>query len=209
MRAFWIVLTTLLVVASAGAFFWWPRADASPAIAAKQQGNAGGGTEPATQPKPQPVVVGKSYYVLLSMVEASPRTAKGSRWDADGSAPDLIYTVDWQGQQVFKSSKKADTLLAKWSNVSVDWKNLVRAVSLDDSIKAARITVRDGQSVTFKVLDADIMRDDLVAEWEVPVTQLKIGDQVFQSPGNPGGRLVQAHCRVLPLDRVEFETLVR
>jgi len=195
-----MVLTTLLAVAAAGAFFWWPRAGA------EDPGRSGAnGGEPVAVPS-RTVAAGRSYYVLLSLVEASPRKANGKRWDGDGSAPDLVYTVDWQDQEVFESSKKPDTLVAKWSNVAVDWKDLVNEVSLDDSIRAARVTVRPGQKLRFRVVDADVFRDDPVGAWEMPATDLRIGDQVLDEPG---GRLVQVHCRVLPLDRVEFESLVR
>ena len=189
-RYLWTTVTSLIVVAAAGAPFLFR----SGAFAA------------AEAPAPPPgVEEERRYYVALAVVEATPKR-NGKKWDLDGSAPDLYYEVHWQGHRVFKSSKKADTLVAKWSNVAVDLGDLLKSVSLDESIQAARITAREGGTVRFIVYDADVGGDDVVAEWTVPVAQLEVGDQTWTKPA---GSLVGAVCRVLPLDGVEFETLTR
>jgi hypothetical protein len=179
-----IALGSLLVVGAAGGAVLYLGREA-PAPAA---------------PPPPPVAEEKHYYVLLDLVEV-----EAGDWDA-GSPPDLFYRVRWQGQEVFRSATKDDTLLAKWSNAAVALGDVVRAVSIDDSIKAARITARAGDAVEFAVYDEDALRDDLAGSWTVPVADLKVGDQAWR---RPGGRVVAAHCRVLPIDGVDFGSLTR
>ena len=129
-----------------------------------------------------------------------------SDWDTNGSPPDLFYRIRWKGHEVFESATKGDTLLAKWSNAALSIDDVVRSVSIDDSIKAARITARKGDTVEFLVYDADVGRDDLVGSWTVDALALVVGDRSFD---RPGGRVVSARCRVIPIEGVDFGSLTR
>jgi hypothetical protein len=192
MRYVWIVVTSLVVVVAAGLPFllWRDRAPATPP-------NAG----------PPRVREGEHYYVLLSVIEVAARDADGDAWDkVGGEAPDLFYEIRWQDQKVFEASVKDDTLVAKWSNVALDLGDVVEAVSLDDSIKAARITARAGGTVEFEVYDHDVTKNETIGRWTVPVMDLTIGDQTWSKPA---GRLVSVTCRVIPLDGVGFESLTK
>jgi hypothetical protein len=194
MRYVWIAITSLVVVAAAGL----------PLLLLGDPGEA-----PPTSPEagPPPLREGEHYYVLLSVIEVAARDEGEAAWDKVGEeAPDLFYEIRWQEQKVFESAVKDDTLVAKWSNVAVDIKDVVKAVSLDDSIKAARITARAGEFLEFVVYDHDVARNDLVGKWTVPVTDLTVGDQKWCEPA---GRLVSVTCRVLPLDDVGFESLTK
>ena len=155
---------------------------------------------------PPPVRDEFHYYVLLTVLEVASKEDGESGWDTGQGAPDLAYEIRWQGTVVFESSTKKNTLLAKWSNTAVELSDLLESVSLDDSFKAARITARRGEVLSFRVVDKDLLRDDLVGEWEVAVETLKVGDQEWIEPG---GGVVKAICRVLPLERVDFEELTR
>jgi hypothetical protein len=147
-----------------------------------------------------------SYYVLLPKLEVD-RQMEGERdWDTGGSAPDLYYEVHWQGHKVFTADTKEDTLVAQWSNVSFDLGDLLDSISLDDSIKAARITVRPGDKLIFKIYDSDLAGDDLAGEWDVDVETLRLGDQKWE---RPAGNVTWAVCRVLPLNSVEFDALTK
>ena len=159
------------------------------------------GRPPAPEAPPIPLVTEEAhYYVLLDLVEVEP-----GDWD-NGSPPDLFYRIRWMGQDVFESATKDDTLLAKWSNAALKLDDVVRSVSIDDSIKAARVTARRGGTVEFLVFDADVGRDDPVGSWTVPVGDLVVGDQSWS---RPGGRVVSARCRVLPIEGVDFGQLTR
>ena len=130
MRWTWIVGTTLAILALCGLpFLLWP---------------ADGAPPPRAPEGPAGVEAEKHYYVLLAVVEVEPEKRPGKPWDSGGSAPDLYYEIWWQGTEVFESATKSDTLVARWTNVAVDLKDVAKGVSLDDSIKAARIAARSG-----------------------------------------------------------------
>jgi len=190
-RYVWIVVTSLVVVVAAGLPFLL-RGDPVPAT---------------TEAGPPPLLEGEHYYVLLSVIEVAARDEGDEAWDrVGGEAPDLFYEIHWQDQKVFESSVKDDTLVAKWSNVAIDIGDLVEAVSLDDSIKAARITARTGEVLEFVVQDHDVTSDDPIGRWTVPVAELTVGDQRWSKPA---GRLISVTCRVLPLEGVGFESLTK
>ncbi|MHC4137483.1 MAG: hypothetical protein ACYTDU_01840 [Planctomycetota bacterium] len=192
MRYVWIVVTSLVVVVAAGLPFLLSRDWA-----------------PQVTPEAGPPLLreGEHYYVLLSVIEVAARDANGEAWDKVGEeAPDLFYEIRWQDQKVFEASVKDDTLVAKWSNVAVDLGDVIHAVSLDDSIKAARITARAGEVLEFVVYDHDVTSDDLIGRWTVPVTDLRVGDQKWSEFA---GELVSVTCRVLPLETVGFESLTK
>ena len=192
MRWTWIVGTTLAILALCGLpFLLWP---------------ADGAPPPRAPEGPAGVEAEKHYYVLLAVVEVEPEKRPGKPWDSGGSAPDLYYEIWWQGTEVFESATKSDTLVARWTNVAVDLKDVAKGVSLDDSIKAARIAARPGERIEFRVYDEDLAGHDLIGRFDVAVDDLTVGDQAWT---NPGGRLKSVTCRVLPLDGVDFATLTR
>ncbi|MHC4341344.1 MAG: hypothetical protein ACYSX0_14180 [Planctomycetota bacterium] len=192
MRWIWISVSSLAVLAAAAAVVLHLTAKSEPA-----QEEAEG---------PKLVKQEHSYYVLLPKLEVNRQMEGGTDWDSGGSAPDLYYEVHWQGHKVFTAGTKEDTLVAQWSNVSFDLGDLLDSISLDDSIKAARITVRSGGKLTFRVYDSDLAGDDLAGEWDVEVETLRLGDQKWE---RPAGDVTWAVCRVLPLDSVEFDALTK
>ena len=136
----------------------------------------------------------------------APTRADGKEWDSGGTAPDVYYEIHWQGHRVFESSTKEDTFVARWSTASIGPRDVLKAVSIDDSIKAARITARPGEKIGFRVYDDDLTGDDLVASWEVAVESLQVGDHKWD---RPAGQLLSVVCRVLPFDAVALEALTK
>jgi len=193
-RWIWTGLTSAIVIgAVAFPFLHTPPAPASPA-------------DPATAPATSSVVEGRAYYVLLASIEVEPRDADGDRWDVGRAAPDLYYVTSWRDTVVFRSSTKKQTLLARWSNSELGLRDMMGGVSIDDSIKAARVTARPGDVIEFAVFDEDLASDDRVATWSVPVMDLLVGDQAWAAPAK---NLVSVVCRVLPVDGVDLGTLTR
>lgn len=192
-RWLWTALTSVLVIGAVAYPFL--RADA-PAPSRTKASHAAGA----------PLREGKAYYVLLSSIEVEPKTEDGSRWDLGRAAPDVFYEVSWQDTDVFRSSTKSQTLLARWSNSELGIRDVLGTVSIDDSIKAARVTARLGEWIEFRVWDEDIAADDAIANWKVRVMDLKEGDQIWTEPARG---LVSVVCRVLPADSVDLGTLTR
>jgi len=185
-RTLWIALGSLFVVAAAGAGVYYVTRERAPAPGA---------------PPPPHVAQERHYYVFLTLLEVEP-----GKWDVDGSPPDLFYRIRWQGHDVFQSTKKKNTLVAKWSTASLGLSDVVKSVSIDDSIKAARITARAGDTIEFQVFDDDLAFDDPIGSWTVAVDDLALGDQTWR---RPGGKVVSAECRVLPIEDVGFTSLTR
>jgi len=146
------------------------------------------------------------YSFALAVVELTARKPSGKRWDPDGSGPDVAYRVYWQGNLVYESSTKDDTLLARWSNTSLTLGDLLDSVSIDSSLKGARITARAADRLEVRIRDSDLIDDDDLDPWILPVADLRVGDQHWDHPV-PG--VVAAITRVLPLEEVDLETLVR
>ena len=193
MRYLWIGFTTLFFVAAAGIPIYLWSGQAAP-------------QDPDDEPAEGLLQEESHYYVFLTVIEVDPKDHKGSSWDP-GGAPDLAYEIRWQGLRVFESTTKDNTLVAKWTNVSLKARDLLGTFSIDDSIKAARITARPGDVLEFSVYDKDrTSGDDLVGSWSVEVSTLRLGDQTWE---RPGGRIRSVACRVLPLDGMAFETLTR
>lgn len=194
----WAVLavTSVLAIGASGLLVAWLRTDPGPDPAAAA----------APELKQPRVTLGNRYYVLLAVVEVAADTGQGRRWDVDDSAPDLDYQIWWRGTRVFESSPKKDSLVGKWSNAAVDWRGLVGELSVDDSMRAARFTARPNDALRFVVRDRDFGRREVVGEWTVASQTLRIGDQTWT---RPGGRVLSATCRVIPLDEVELDALVR
>jgi hypothetical protein len=134
------------------------------------------------------------YLVFLSLLEIESRTPSGGAWDARDSAPDVRYEIHWRGSRVFRSSVRSDTFVARWDPEELGIRDLLQGVSSERSLKAARITATQGETIEFRVIDEDPMANDAIGRWEVPVASLKTGDQTWNRPA-PGIR--QAVCRVL------------
>jgi len=196
-RWLWAGLTSMLVI---GAVAYPFVREATPAA-----GNEEVGSEPSAQKGPL-VEIGQQYYVLLGAVEAAARKGDGGKWDVGNPAPDLFYEIRWKDTVVFRSGRKNDTLLARWNAGGIDVTDLIRKVSVDDSIEAARVTVREGESLEFTVWDHDIASDDRVGQWTRATTALRVGSQVWPDPVEG---VVSAICRVIPIDDVDLGTLTK
>lgn len=149
----WFLLTGLAAVAGAGLVLGALRRE-----------------EPATVSAP------RAHYLYVSELEMQPRTPSGGRWDGVSDAPDPCYEIHWRGTRVFRSVTKQDTLVASWSAARVGLDSLADG-SLDGVVRAARVTplVGSGEQVEFRVYDADVLFDDPVARWSIPLESLRPG----------------------------------
>jgi hypothetical protein len=159
----------------------------------------GSGLLGATPAKdPVAVAVDDQYVVFLSQIEVASGTADGGRWDVRDGGPDVRYDIYWRGNRIFRSSVRDDTLVARWDQDELGIRDLIQGMSPERALKAARITAQRGDMLEFRVLDADLMADDEIGRWEVPVESLRTGDQTWDAPA---AGIRQARCRVLPVDQ--------
>ena len=189
-RWIWVALTSVLVIGAVA----YPFLREAPA------------KSDAPREAPTQSMDGRQYYVLLSAVEVAAKNPSGNRWDIGRSAPDLYYEIRWKETVVFRSSRKNDTLLGRWNAGGIDVGDLIGKISVDDSMEAARVTVRQGESIEFIVYDHDVASDDEIARWTRPVTDLREGEQTVKAPADS---ILSATIRVIPIDAVNLGTLTR
>lgn len=122
---------------------------------------------------------GQQYYIYVDYVEVQASQPDGDPWDVDSSGPDVSYTISWQGNEVFQSSKRSDSLVAEWKakemGMGFGSESFFKGES---SALAARITARPG-TLTFKVWDSDLVGGDDIGTLEVPIEGLQEGRNEF------------------------------
>ena len=164
----------LLIVLAVGALFW--------------TGN--GEREADAEKVPQKVVVGKDYYVLVTLMEFHSAKQGGASWDKGGSAPDVYYQLSWHGKTVYHTENDVvkNVLIAKWfglgANVSV--LELRKVLTSDGKrfsprnlIKAAVISVEPQGELVIRAYDNDLVQDDFAGSCTIPLADLETGDNAY------------------------------
>ena len=140
------------------------------------------------------VEAGKDYYVAIVLLEVAETNLDGSSWDEyNGTAPDPFYEVYWRGTRIFKSPLREDSLLAKWSNLELNLANLALKggkASIDSLVTAARITIRSGEGIEFKIFDSDLVSQEAIGEENFSTTDLKVGDTTYEYQNSPIKRMI-------------------
>lgn len=121
---------------------------------------------------------GNNYYLYLSEIELYPTNEDSKGWDRGDGGPDIAYSIKWQGNEIFESSAKDDTLLANWSGLQIDlkWSDLLhKTISPNEAIKAARVRYQKNASITAFVIDKDVAKDDDAGNILIELSTLRIG----------------------------------
>ncbi|MFK7790630.1 MAG: hypothetical protein AB8C95_14195 [Phycisphaeraceae bacterium] len=125
---------------------------------------------------------GKDYYLMVRTIELYPTRPGGKAWDRlDGSGPDIQFNLTWQGNTIFESQKKGDTLIGSWDAISLDVKSAILngKVDLASSIDAAIIRVQDDADVKLEVWDSDLPGSDAAGTATMNLKKFKLGDNTF------------------------------
>ena len=137
-----------------------------------------------SKPTDEKVTIGKDYYVTVSLVELYENDPTGARWDnVNESGPDVYVEVLWKGNRIYRSTTKDDTFVAKWSNAELNLRNMAISgsqMSMDDLIRAARINVREGDTVEFRIFDSDLLNNTLAGELSLGAPELSLGDRTYE-----------------------------
>jgi hypothetical protein len=189
------LVPVLLVLASAG-LYWFLSA----------RGEGGGGDPPvdgSAQSLGTKLVNGKTYYLFASLMELYPKNLEGENWDLGDGGPDIRYRVLWQGNEVFKSKVKDDSLIADWSGLGVEleWSDLLgKKFSPDEVIKGARVRSADDQYVAIEVVDSDVADNDEAGSVEILFKDLRLGTNEFKYEKTSDSAIRRVVLRVLPVD---------
>ncbi|MFP6901032.1 MAG: hypothetical protein VCA36_08815, partial [Opitutales bacterium] len=157
-----VLVPVLLVLGSAG-FFWWY---------SEQKNTETNGEEPHSPPVATSgkLVEGQTYYLFASEIELYPTDLEGKPWDGGDNGPDIAYRMLWQGNEVFSSDTKDDSLIADWSGLGLElkWSDLLgKKISPDSAIKAARVRMEEGGRILIEVEDVDLTDDDEAGQYEI------------------------------------------
>jgi hypothetical protein len=135
------------------------------------------------EPQPETLALGKDYYLMVRTIELYPKRPGGeTAWDrVDSSGPDIQFNLTWQGNVVFESQQKDDTLIGAWDALSLDVKSAVLKgkVDLASSIDAAIIRVEEDTQITIEVWDNDLAGSDSAGAAIMNLSQFKPGDNTF------------------------------
>ena len=174
------LLPVLIVLGvAAGYWFWGPGS----------RGSTTQVNQPAlAEPQTPRVKHGRDYYVFIKTIEAYPQRPDGKAWDRiTGSAPDLRYSLSWQGLVVYTSPEREDTLIGVWDPISVDVRSALPLLG-DGKLELAStlnqgaiVHVQPEQTLTINVWDQDLpgMGSDPVGEVVLTLDQLLDGDNVL------------------------------
>lgn len=175
------LLPVLLVVGVVvGYVIWGPQGE-----------DHGGLGQSATTAEPESlkVVAGRDYYVFIKTIELYPEQADGGTWDKlDGSAPDIRYSLSWQGHTGFTSDARDDTLIGVWDPITIDVKEALPMIGegkleLRSTLnQGAIVNVTDGQTLTINVWDQDPpgLGSDSAGQVVLNVVDLLQGDQTLR-----------------------------
>lgn len=144
---------------------------------------------------------GQTYYLFASEIELYPTNLKNDAWDGGKNGPDIRYRILWQGNQVFESEEKEDSLIADWSGLSLDleWSDLMgKSISPDEAIKAARIRYEKGGLVEVEVEDDDVADDDEAGRAEIQLKDLRLGRNEIPFEKTSVNAVRRINLRVLP-----------
>ena len=152
--------------------------------------------------KQSKTVIGKDYYVLVTLVELSKSNLQNESWDEyNNSAPDISVEVFWKGQRVYRSSTKTDSFVAKWSNAEFDLIGMAlsgKSTSVDEAIRAARINIRSGDEIEVRVYDEDLLGiKEEAGRKRFATSDLTIGDTTYSYKEEGIKRII---LRVLDMD---------
>jgi hypothetical protein len=126
--------------------------------------------------------LGKTYALWLVEAEVADRPNKERPWDIDGSAPDLIGRLFYRGNSVLKTHVARNALVARWETVALSWKDLLEGeVSTGSIHKVAHVTVANSDLLEGKIFDEDLLNQEFVAGFSVPLAELRKGENILMT----------------------------
>jgi len=196
----WAAVVVVIVAAAAG-LTWW--------LAGREHTATAGTASPAPATRPH-AASGRDYYLIVRLVEFTPRTPSGRAWDTDGSAPDARVHIEWRGNRVFSLPPRDNALIAAWDlfKISINPQDLLKLKDMNfdptSAINGPIVTAGPGETVTIEVRDDDPVSYDLALRMTVRLSDLREGANDIPVPPNSGVRRLRIDLlpRDMPLDEL-------
>ncbi|MBB6429885.1 hypothetical protein [Algisphaera agarilytica] len=148
----------------------------------------GSGSDPTASPAPLTLQIGRDYYVFVKTIELYPRQPGNKTWDKlDKSAPDIRYSLTWNGHTGYTSDTRENTLIGLWDPITIDVAEALPMLGegkleLRSTLnQGAIINATDDQTLTIDVWDEDPtgLGKDEAGQVVINVADLLQGDQTL------------------------------
>jgi hypothetical protein len=119
---------------------------------------------------------GKTYAVWVKELEIDPKRSNGRPWDFDGSAPDLVVAIGWEGHEFLRTTVADNSVLATWDPVALKVSTLLKGeISRGEAQRLAKFRVQKGMEMVLGVYDHDLVDAEPIASTRLKVDQLVFG----------------------------------
>ena len=101
---------------------------------------------------------------------------------ADGSGPDLRFSLTWHKNVIWNSPEKQNALIGSWDLMKVDLKQIITSggqADLADLVNAPLVHYTRGETVALKVWDEDPVGSDDVGKVTLELNDLHVGDNLL------------------------------
>jgi hypothetical protein len=185
----WSVVVLAVVGGSAAVTWHLVQADARP-------GDGGVVVVDTSNTSPY-ITPGRDYYLWVRLIELTPRTPKGKQWDYGGSGPDIRFKLWWQGNKIYESEKRDDTLIGKWDLIAADLLEMVRTqkIEIERAIRMPIVRVDHGMTIGIDVVDVDVSYNEEAGRFLIELDKLKPGINVL--PGPEGSGIVRVEVQAI------------
>ena len=129
-------------------------------------------------------VKSKSSIFTLWVAEAEVAATKSddSKWDVDGTAPDLSAMIVWKDQVILNTVSSDDSLIGRWDPIAISVGDVIKGeVSTSTVKRIARIRADKDTKFSIGMFDKDIVSRDYVGGWEIKTTELRPGKCELES----------------------------
>jgi hypothetical protein len=119
---------------------------------------------------------GETYAVWVKELEIDPKRLDGRSWDFDGSAPDLVVAIGWEGHELLRTTVADNSVLATWDPVALKISTLLKGeISRGEAQRLAKFRMHKGMEMVLGVYDQDFVDAEPIASTRLKADQLVFG----------------------------------
>ena len=122
------------------------------------------------------------YTLWIAEAEVAPTKNDASKWDVDGTAPDLSAMIVWKDQVILNTVSSDDSLIGRWDPIAISVGDVIKGeVSTSTVKRIARIRAEKDIKFSIGMFDKDIVSRDYIGGWEIETTKLRPGKCELES----------------------------
>ena len=122
------------------------------------------------------------YTLWIAEAEVAPTKNDASKWDVDGTAPDLSAMIVWKDQVILNTVSSDDSLIGRWDPIAISVGDVMKGeVSTSTVKRIARIRAEKDIKFSIGMFDKDIVSRDYIGGWEIETIKLRPGKCELES----------------------------